>query len=375
MISRGEAEAIASRWARGEAVIRGYACKPALVEFDLGYVVWTRPAPDVLPIPGDGARTVIDRETGALSTWPGIPPDDIASLYRANRPQTVRTIDPAVALRRATIRHPTPTIAAELTVGDRVFRVQGAKGDQRIAHHPTLADRLAAIPEPARVRGAERHAELIAASEALHSTDGLPGRLAAFHVRAAGDPDGGTSAQPCETCRVVLGELGFLPRDPILEWRHGSDRVPAPRRFPPEVARVLAGGGWLGTPMPKNQALVAAEELMGRPAPEALAEFAGVRCGRRGPGRRRAIRLLTFDPLPGARQAAALGEFAQVVGEPVFPIAVEGGDAVVVLDERGRVFVLDQGGEWFVGTTLDEAITGLLTGDGPAARLHDDGTW
>jgi hypothetical protein len=54
---------------------------------------------------------------------------------------------------------------------------------------------------------------------------------------------------------------------------------------------------------------------------------------------------------------------------------VEGGDAVVAIDERGRVFVLDQAGEWFVGPTFDEALVGLLTGDGPAERVRDDGTW
>lgn len=131
--------------------------------------------------------------------------------------------------------------------------------------------------------------------------------------------------------------------------------------------------------MPVSAVIAQVEDLLGGPvfpaARQVLAEFAGVRCGRRGPGSRRAIRLLTFDPLPGARQAAALAEFAEVVGVPVVPIATEGGDGVVVLDERGRVFVLDQAGEWFVGTTFDEAVTALLTGDGPADRLRDDGTW
>lgn len=36
MITRAEAEAIASRWARGEADQRGYGCEPALAEFDVG---------------------------------------------------------------------------------------------------------------------------------------------------------------------------------------------------------------------------------------------------------------------------------------------------------------------------------------------------
>ncbi|MFD0519257.1 SUKH-3 domain-containing protein [Paractinoplanes durhamensis] len=142
---------------------------------------------------------------------------------------------------------------------------------------------------------------------------------------------------------------------------------------------MLAGGGWLGVELPLTAAIEGAEQVSGRPAfpaaRRALAEFAGVRCGRRGPGRRRAIRLLTFDPLPAARQHRALTEFADVIATPVFPLAVEGGDALLVIDERGRVFALDQAGDWFVGETLDEAVTGLLTGDGPAGRLRDDGSW
>ena len=65
-----------------------------------------------------------------------------------------------------------------------------------------------------------------------------------------------------------------------------------------------------------------------------------------------------------------------MIGAPLFPIGVEAkGDAIVAIDERGRVFALDQGGEWFLGESLDEAVTSLLTGDGPAERIHDDGTW
>ncbi|GAA2635919.1 SUKH-3 domain-containing protein [Paractinoplanes durhamensis] len=382
MITRIEAEEIAARWARGEAEQRGYGCEPALAEFDLGWVIWTRPAPDVLPLPGDGARTVIDRETGTLSTWPAIPADEIAELYRQRRPKPSATVDPWRTLRRASRRRPSPTTVAELIVAGRLFRAQGAKGDQEINHHPLVAAGLGAIPAAARVRGAERHAELIAVSDALHeqAQASKGGRLSAFLVRDQGDPDAGAPIRPCETCLTVLVGLGVLPPSELAfaaGWHHGFDGPAG--RFPPEVSRVLAGGGWLGVELPLTAAIEGAEQVSGRPAfpaaRRALAEFAGVRCGRRGPGRRRAIRLLTFDPLPAARQHRALTEFADVIATPVFPLAVEGGDALLVIDERGRVFALDQAGDWFVGETLDEAVTGLLTGDGPAGRLRDDGSW
>jgi hypothetical protein len=150
------------------------------------------------------------------------------------------------------------------------------------------------------------------------------------------------------------------------------------------VARTLAGGGWMdlsSLDVLGEAAIERAVEASGghlRPFPAArrvVAEFPGVRCGRRGPGLRRAIRLLTLDPAPAAYVADVLDEFAEVVGAPLFPIGVEGGDAIVVIDEQGRVFVLDQAGEWFVGETIDEALVGLLTGDGPAERVRDDGTW
>lgn len=401
MITRGEAEGIAARWARGEAEQRGYGCEPVLAEFDLGWVIWTKPAADVLPLPGDGARTVIDRETGAVSTWPAIPSERIAELYRERRPRPSPTVDPWVTLRRISRRRPSPTTAVELTVGGRLILAQGAKGDQRINLHPRVAAQLAAMPAGARVRGAERHAELVAVSDALHEVrpeDLAEAQLTAFLVRDQGDPDAGAPARPCETCLAVLVGLGVLPPSELAfaaEWHHGFDRpagegfaddrppggglAPRGERFAPEVARVLAGGGWLGVELPLSAALEEAEEVSGMAAfpaaMRALAEFAGVRCGRRGPGRRRAIRLLTFDPLPAARQHRALAEFADVIATPVFPLAAEGGDAFVVIDERGRVFVLDQAGDWFVGETVDEAVTGLLTGDGPAERLRDDGTW
>jgi hypothetical protein len=105
-------------------------------------------------------------------------------------------------------------------------------------------------------------------------------------------------------------------------------------------------------------------------------DFPGISCGLRGPGVRRWVRWLNLEPVAAAHSADVLGELAEVIGVPLFPIGVEAkGDALVAIDERGRVFALDQGGEWFLGETLDEAVLSLLTGDGPAERLRDDGTW
>ena len=415
MITRADADAIAAGWARRESERRGYECAPMVSEFDLGFVVWTKQPPAVLPIPGDGGRTVIDRATGALTTWPSVPPDVVAGLYREHRPAVAarrRTVDPEVELRRDARRLPAPTTVAHLTVDGRLFRARGAKGDQRIGHHPLVRRHLDGVDPRALVRGAERHAELIVLSDVLHEADRIRAEAGvapltpddarawlrtagfeAFFVREAGDPRAGQPARSCETCIVALVDFALLP------WSHLAlaeawpaeydDRVAQPGRFPDDLARMMADGGWrpldrrsaeaLGDAMIEDVVRVAGRRHRHRPFPAVRAmvtDFPLLRVRRRGPGARRAVRLLVLDPLEAAHSADLLAEVAEVVGAPLFPIGIEDrGDALLAMDGRGRVFGLDQGGEWFLGATLDEALVGLLTGDGPAERLRDDGTW
>jgi hypothetical protein len=410
MITREDAEEIAASWARGESEVRGYECQPMISEFDLGFVVWTKQPPAVLPIPGDGARTVIDRETGALSTYPGVPAEVIAEMYRTHQPSVAarrRTVDPQVELRRNAKRRASPTTAAHLTVDGHLFIARGAKGDQEINHHPLVAAYLSSL-EPARtVRGTDRHAELIVLSDVLHEADrqrDVPITLdearawlrtadfEAFFVRDQGDPLGGTSARPCESCILTLVDFAVLPwsqlafTEPFVPY---SDNIAQPGRFPDHVAGALADAGW--RPMQQVVAEVLAdgmiEDVVNVPgkrfqhrvfpaAREAVMAFPGIFCGLRGPGVRRWVRWLNLEPAAAAHSADALGELAAVIGAPLFPIGVEAkGDTIVAIDERGRIFALDQGGEWFLGNTLDEGLLSLLTGDGPAERLRDDGTW
>jgi hypothetical protein len=415
MITRTEAEEIAAGWARRESERRGYDCAPMLAEFDLGFVVWTKQPATVLPIPGDGARTVIDRETGAVSTYPGIPADVVAELYRSHRPGLAarrRTVDPEVELRREARRRPSPTVAAHLTVDGTLFRARGAKGDQEIRHHRLVTEHLRGVDPRALVRGAERHAELIVLSDVLHEADrareaaGSPpvtldearawlrsARFESFLVRETGDPRGGEASRPCETCLVTLVDFALLPWSDLAfaeEWPpRYADRAAQPGRFPDDLAGQLADAGW--TPMHRESAEVLADlaindvvQVSGRrhrhlPFPavrDVLADFPTVNSGRRGPGARRAIRQFTIAPREAAHTADVLAELAAVVGAPLFPLGVEArGDAILAIDDRARVFALDQGGEWFLGEGIDAVLTGLLTGDGPAERIRDDGTW
>ncbi|GAB3850399.1 hypothetical protein GCM10029963_36560 [Micromonospora andamanensis] len=83
-----------------------------------------------------------------------------------------------------------------------------------------------------------------------------------------------------------------------------------------------------------------------------------------------------FDihPRQLAQTADLLGDFAAVIGARLFPLGTEGGQSIIAVDERGRIFALDQAGEWFLGGDIDTALTTLLLGRAPA-RVNDDGGW
>ncbi|GGN98947.1 hypothetical protein GCM10010112_92290 [Actinoplanes lobatus] len=394
MITLAEAREIATGWAHRQTVRRGYPCTPQVDELALGYAVWMRLPPEARTGPGEDVITVIDRETGRLSHWPPAPSEELDQRYTARRDVAVgshQTADPVAELRREAYRRVSPSVAAHLTTADgRLFRARGAKGDQELRHHPLVAERLAAIAPGELVRGAERHAELLVVSDVLYETGGLSGgQFETFHIRESGDPRGGEPATPCFTCCDVLVGLGVLGEDDrtyrkIRRRTEGTD--PQPGRFPPDVAWELAAEGWEPSPVRERRAsavLRAIEENKGAeyglsrfPAAEAaFLEFYDVAPNRNCPGAAQRVRWFQLGTGSPRHLADPLGEFGRAVGARMFPLGTEGyEEAVLAIDERGRVFSLDQGGEWFIGETLDEAIVALLTGL-PAARIRDDGTW
>jgi hypothetical protein len=412
MIDRHEAEQIATEWARRESVRRGYECLPMLSEFDLGYVVWTKEPTTVLPMPGDGTTTVIDKETGHLSTWPGLPPAVVQETYRQRRATIVsptRTADPAVELRHNVRRRPTPAVAAHVTLRYKQYAARGAKGDQELRHHRLVRDYLDDLPEGHLVRGGDRHAELIVLSDVLHALDrerlgrgAAPlteeearrvlrdAQLEVLRVREAGDPLGGQPARPCESCIKALVYFGALPWSHLAyveEWRPRPRKaLPQPGRFPDEVAVVLADGGWAPRDTDDVLADAAIERVCAVPGQEhrhvpfpaarrALTDFPGLVCGRRGPGQHHWIRVFEIDPSAAAHSADILADLGTLLGVRLFPLGSEGkGDTMLAIDEHGRVFALDQAGEWFLGATMDAALINLVAG-GPAPRLRDDGSW
>src|SRR3954471_11577686 len=146
MITLAEAEHIATGWANRQSMSRGYTCTPHVDELTLGYAVWMQLAPEARPEPGADVITIIDRETGRLSHWPPAPNDELDQHYNERRQVAIgshQTSDPVAELRREAHRRVSPSVAAHITLGGRLFRARGAKGDQELRHHPIVEQLLA----------------------------------------------------------------------------------------------------------------------------------------------------------------------------------------------------------------------------------------
>ncbi|MEH1097725.1 SUKH-3 domain-containing protein [Micromonospora sp. CPCC 205561] len=410
MIDRQQAEQLAAVWARRESQRLGYECRPTVDEFDLGYVITSTVSMETRTVPGDLPTTVVDKLTGEVTTWPRVPIDVVEQMYRRSRregPGAPRTVDPASQLLRDIRRSPTPGTAAHLTVEGRLFRAQGAKGDTVLNHHPLVLAYLEELPPGHLVRGAHRHAELIVVSDVLHDYDhrraaegiaplGMAdaeillgnARFEVFRVREPGDPHGGRAERACDSCVNFLVHFNALSWADLAftsEWRPQPQRPHHPGRFPPLVSNALMEAGWEDSEFNAALAMGAIREtcdVVGRqhrhepfPAAEqALTAFPAIVSSRRGPGEQVWISRFTTNPLRSAHSTDTLADFAAVLGMRLFPIGSEHGDSIFAVDERGRVFALDQAGEWFLGDDIDAALTTLLLGRAPA-RVRDDGTW
>ncbi|MDO3682894.1 YwqJ-related putative deaminase [Micromonospora sp. C28ISP2-4] len=410
MIERQQAEQIASVWARRDSDRLGFPCTPEVEEFDLGYVVQSTVSTEARALPGDLPTTVIDKETGEVSTWPRVPAAAVEQMYRQRRPaepRAPRTVDPAAQLLRELTRLPTPGAAAHLTLDGRQHVAQGAKGDVEVRHHPLVQSYLDELPAGHLVRGGERHAEMIVVSDALYehdhrrAADGLPplpiedardlldtSRIEVYRSREPGDPQGGQADLPCDSCVRFLVRFAVLPWSDLAfveEWRPEPCEVIEPGRFPDEVAHALMDGGWQISMFNEALAMGAMTEtkaIAGQhhrheafPAAEAaLTAFPAVLSRRRGPGEQVWISRFTTNPLRAAHTADSLADFAAVLGARLFPLGSERQESILAVDEHGRIFALDQAGEWFLGADIDAALTTLLLGRAPA-RVRDDGTW
>ncbi|MEU3452767.1 SUKH-3 domain-containing protein [Micromonospora sp. NPDC006766] len=410
MIERQQAEQLAAVWARRDSDRLGHPCTPLIEEFDLGYLITSTVAPEARVLPGDLPTTVVDKETGEVSTWPRLPLAAVAQMFRQRRPpepRAPRTVDAAGQLLREITRLPTPGAAAHLTLDGRVHVALGVKGDVELNHHPLVRSYLDGLPSGHLVRGGERHAEMVVVSDVLHerdhrrAADGLPpltfeearqilgdSRIESFRIREPGDPAGGPAELPCDSCINFLVRLNALPWSDqayAQEWRSRPQVDPEPGRFATEVANALVEAGW--RPHFGDEVLAAASvrdvtAVTGRRHVHAvfpavmstLTSFPGLESRRQGPGEEVWISRVDIHPWDMAHSADTLADFGAVLGVGLFPLGTERGDSIIAVDEHGRIFALDQAGEWFLGPDIDAALTTLLLGRAPA-RVRDDGSW
>ncbi len=107
----------------------------------------------------------------------------------------------------------------------------------------------------------------------------------------------------------------------------------------------------------------------------ALNEFGGISAFTDRPGVAVAPQPFVIDPTLVAACTETLADVAGLLGVRLFPLGLHSElEALLAIDERGRVFAIDDAGEWFLGDTIYTALDALLTGQAPQ-RVHDDGSW
>ncbi len=152
-------------------------------------------------------------------------------------------------------------------------------------------------------------------------------------------------------------------------------------RFPATVDTTLRNAGWQPGRWDIRQAETWADALRDHTSPaghrhavfpaavEAWAEFGGLHITTRSPGRQLAPATLHLDPLHGLHMARTLGDLGRALSTEVAPLGHEPDThTLLAIDTEGRTYAIDHTGDWYLGTTVDQALTALLTGI-PPVRL------
>lgn len=158
-------------------------------------------------------------------------------------------------------------------------------------------------------------------------------------------------------------------------------------RFPTDVIYELKRAGWRVGRKRLEQAEMWAKEVADHTSPDgyrhsvfpaaldAWSEFGGLHIAVDGPGAAVARRPFTLDPTLGLHLTRTLADVGRSLGTNLCPLGGEDdGAGFLAIDPAGRVFAIDHTGEWFLGASIDTALTALILGAAPA-RVHDDGTW
>lgn len=165
---------------------------------------------------------------------------------------------------------------------------------------------------------------------------------------------------------------------------HDRTEVPAQQdrsattRFPVAVDAALREAGWQPGRWDIRQAEEWADALRSHASPaghqhavfpaavEAWAEFGGLRITASAPGRQIAPAAVHIDPLSGLHLARTLSDLGRALGTEVAPLGEEGdAQAVLAIDNEGRVYSIDHTGDWYLGPDIDGALATLVSGVQP----------
>jgi hypothetical protein len=152
-------------------------------------------------------------------------------------------------------------------------------------------------------------------------------------------------------------------------------------RFPVSVDAALRAAGWQPGRWDMKHAEYWADTLRAHTSPaghrhavfpaavEAWAEFGRLHITAQDPGRHLAPATLHLDPLHGLHMARTLGDLGRALDTEACPLGIEPDThTLLAIDVQGRVYALDHTGDWYLGPTIDQALTTLLTGL-PPVRL------
>lgn len=110
-------------------------------------------------------------------------------------------------------------------------------------------------------------------------------------------------------------------------------------------------------------------------AEEALRGHHGLRVAPSGPGRDVAPTGAVVDPREARYTAGSFRRLRERIGLRLFPLGRTTADAPLAVDELGRLFVVDHGGDWLLGESVPEGLSALARGRMPVRLKARRAAW